>query len=287
MQIGFPTVTDTDPVAFARDMQLPKAQTQYVVFFTPRSGSTWLTDLAIQTGRLGYPVESFDPFTLEEMALDLNAGSLRDYCEVLPRKRVTNGVAGFEITHHQLRVVFRSDDQFRAFFPDPRVFWLIRKDILAQAVSLHKMTSVKVAHATLLTPQEIAAREAKFSYDADRIAHWINHIHVAEQRTEALFAAAGWHPMRLSYEQNVDMGANAVLNSMARFLSLGDVQTGDAPVTGHQKLANGKNAEFAARFAAERPDYVEEVAAQRATSLEKLAPYDQQLRQLMARADAA
>ena len=37
------------------------AQTNYVIYFTPRSGSSWLTDVLQQTGQLGAAPEAFNP----------------------------------------------------------------------------------------------------------------------------------------------------------------------------------------------------------------------------------
>ena len=249
MRTDFPQPHEVDQAAFSRDIARPRAKTSYVIFFTPRAGSTWLTDVATQTGALGRPGESFNPRHLNKMARAMNASNLADYCDMIARKRATKGVAGFEITHHQLRAVFRKNSRFLAHYPDPHVFWLIRKDIVAQAVSLYKMTTTRVSHSTRLSPDEIAAREAGFVYDADRIAHWINHILLAEQRTEALILEAGWRPMRLSYEDNIDIGARALLNHMAAFMGLPPVAHGPEPASGHHKIATGKNAEFAARFA--------------------------------------
>ena len=277
MRTDFPKTNEVDSAAFARDMTLPKAKTNFVIFFTPRAGSTWLTDVASQTEKLGRPGESFNPRHLGKMARAMNATNLPDYCQMLARKRATGGVAGFEITHHQLRAVFRKHSRFLEHYPNPHVFWLIRQDIVAQAVSLYKMTTTRVSHATKLSPAEIAARETQFIYSADRIAHWINHILLAEQRTETLIAEAGWRPMRLWYEWNVEVGAQVMLNRMAEFMDLPPVLRGEAPTSGHRKIATGKNAAFAARFAQERADYLRQVADQRAPYLEKLLPYRKQL----------
>ena len=278
MRTDFPQSHEVDQAAFARDKARPRAKTSYVIFFTPRAGSTWLTDVATQTGALGRPGESFNPRHLNKMARAMNASNLGDYCDMIARKRATNGVAGFEITHHQLRAVFRKHSRFLAHYPDPHVFWLIRKDIVAQAVSLYKMTATRVSHSTRLSPEEIAGREADFTYNADRIAHWINHILLAEQRTEALILEAGWRPMRLNYEDNIDMGARALLNHMAAFMGLPPVAQSFEPASGHHKIATGKNAAFAARFASERAEDVRQLAEQRAPYLNLLKPYDTQVR---------
>lgn len=277
MRTDFPKATEVDRSAYEKALKRPPAHTQYVIFFTPRAGSSWLTDVATQTGQLGRPSETFNPRHLNKIARSMNATNLREYCHMLARLRATKGVAGFEITHHQLRAVFRGDVRFRAFYPNPHVFWLIRKDIVGQAVSLYKMTTTRVSHSVKLGPDEIAVRDAAFEYSSDRIAHWINHILLAEHRTEALISAAGWRPMRLWYEENAQIGAQAMLGHMAAFMGLPALTTDPKQASGHTKIATGKNVEFAERFAEERPEFLRQVAQERAPYLEKLRPYEAQI----------
>jgi len=280
MRTTFPKPGEIDRAAFTRDMGLPRAKTNYIILFTPRAGSTWLTDVASKTGKLGRPDESFNPRHLSKMARAMNACNLPDYVEMLARRRATNGVAGFEITHHQIRAVFRTHDRFRAHFPDSTIFWLTRQDIVAQAVSLYKMTTTRVSHTSKLSAAEIAARELQFVYSADRIAHWVDHILLAELRTEKLIQEAGWTPMRLWYEWNVHVGPQVMLNRMAEFMGLAPVLRGEQMPSDHRKIATGKNAEFAERFIRERPDFVANVSEKRGPMLEKLRPYRQQLNTL-------
>lgn len=287
MRTDFPKSSEVDHEAFQRDLSLHRAETNYVVFFTPRAGSSWLTDILKQTGRMGRPDECFNPRHLNKLARAVNASSLEDYAQMLARKRQTHGVSGFEITHHQLRAVFKTNHRFRALFPEPAVFWLTRKDIVAQAVSLYKMTQTRVSHTTEISATDIAIREAQFTYSADLIQHWINHILLAEQRTEALISEAGWRPMRLWYEWNMEVGAQVTINRMAEFLGLPRIQKGAPPQSGHKKIATGKNAEFAERFATERAAFLEDVATKRAPMLAKLRPYRQQLNSLSAEGLAA
>lgn len=276
MRTDFPKPQEIDGAAFARDRALPKAHTNYVIFFTPRAGSTWLTDIASKTGKLGRPSESFNPRHLNKMASAMNAANLKDYCDMIARKRATRGVAGFEITHHQLRAVFKGDNRFRALYPNPPLFWLIRRDIVAQAISLYKMTTTRVSHSTLVDATDIAAREARFVYDADRIAHWVDHILTAERRTEQLMTTAGWRPLRLWYEENVAIGAQSVLAAMTTHLNLPPIEPAHDPVSAHHRIATNKNAEFSARFREDRQSYLAEVAEERSPWLKQLRPYQDQ-----------
>ncbi|MEM6609203.1 MAG: Stf0 family sulfotransferase [Pseudomonadota bacterium] len=287
MWSDYPALHDLDRTAFARDRALPPAQIEYAIFFTPRSGSTWLTDVATRTGQIGRPDEAFNPRFLSRMMRSLNAGTLAEYCAVLRRRRSSGGVFGFEITHHQLRAVFGDHASFRAYFPRPKIFWLIRRDIIAQAVSLYKMRQTRIAHATDAIFDDIAERDHDIVYSPDDIAHWVNHILVAEQRSERLFQEAGWQPMRLCYETNIRLGAKPTLNRMAEHLGLPPVMRAPSGASVHRKIATSKNSDFSARFRAENASFVAAVARQRAPWLKKLRPYREQLDTLSADKNAA
>lgn len=276
MRTTFPQSHQIDQAAHDAALLQPPARMRYVIFFTPRAGSSWLTDILTQTGQMGRPEEWYNPRHLNARAQKLNAWDLPSYAAMIERLRQSGGVSGVEITHHQLRAVFKTHDRFRALYPDPHTFWLIRKDIVAQAVSLYKMTETRVSHSTKISAEDIAAREARFIYDPDRIQHWITHIRLAEDRTEALLVEAGWTPLRLWYEWNMQVGPQVTINRMAESMGLPRLQRGN-PFSAHRKIATGKNAEFAERFCSDRPEFLKHLIEDRAPLLQKFIPYRQQL----------
>ena len=269
---GFPRADEIDRARLARDMELQLPKLEFVMFFTPRSGSSWVSDVLSRTRRMGSIGESFNPTFLPRMTRAMNATTLADYCAVLGRRRQGNGVFGFQITHHQLRAVFGSDAAFLAHYPARHSVWLVRRDIVLQAVSLHKMQVTQLGHAPRAHPDEISAREAGFAYDADAIRYWIRHIHAAERGTEALIAAAGLTPLRMSYEQNVALKANHVANVIGRHIGLPTMRM--KPLNSpHQRIATPRNTDFAERFRREHPEFLAEIEAERAPMLERIQPY--------------
>jgi len=268
----FPRAGEVDREKFARDMARPLPDKTYVMYFTPRSGSSWITDIAKQTKRLSIPGEAFNPSFLPEMTRAYNATTMDEYCAILMRRRNTEGVFGFQITHHQLAAVFRSEADFLARFPTPICFWLIRKDIVLQAVSLYKMLQLSVSHAPQITAEEIRAREAAFRYDGPAIRHWLDHILQAERATEALFARTGLQPLRMSYERNAEMKTNHIVNVMGQHIG---IPTMKMPLlhSDHHKIGTPRNEDFADRFRADYRDYLRRVDDQRQPMLAKLGYY--------------
>lgn len=275
---AFPRPRDVDRAKFEHDMQRPVPGKQYVMYFTPRSGSSWLTDIAGKTRRLSIPGEIFNPGFLPEMTRAVNATSMDEYCAVMQRRRNTEDVFGFQITHHQLAAVFRNEADFLARFPGPICFWLIRRDIVLQAISLWKMQQTRIAHAPQSSPDAIAAAEDGLTYDSAGIRRWLLHIHAAETASEAMFARHGLAPLRMSYERNAEMKPNHIVNVMGQHLGIARMQMKPLQ-SGHSKIATASNDAFAARFRAENRDFIDRIDTARAPMLEQLAYYGPRLRQ--------
>ena len=258
-----------DPALYQRELRRPPAPRIFVIFFTARSGSSWLTDIARASGRLSFPDECFNPGFLPVMSRALHARDLTEYLEVLRRRRNTHGVYGCQLTYHHLRAVFDTEDAFMALFSGATFVWLTREDIVLQAVSLMKMQQTKIAHLDRTDAAQIAAADAAFAYDPDEIRHWIEHNLAAERSTEALIARYGLAPLRLSYETITAAGAVRTVNMIAHHIGIPPITVADI-ASGHGKIGTGRNAEFADRFRHEEPDYVARLEAIRAPWLARL-----------------
>ncbi len=242
---------------------------RYVIYFTARSGSSWLTDIVTRTGRLGAPDECFNPNFLTEMARAMQAGSLAQYIDTLQRRRAPGGIFGCEITFYQMKVVFGGPEAFLAAFGRAKPIWLIREDIVQQAVSLYKMETTQVAHRASSDAAARAAAEAQFTYDRAQIRHWLEHLLTKERRTEAMFAAHDMAPLRLSYEVITRLGAPRVVNVLANYLAEPAIDLAEVP-SAHGKLGTSRNLAFATRFREEEAAYMAEVKAIRSPWLRRI-----------------
>lgn len=245
------------------------AKRRYVVYFTARSSSSWLTDIARQTKRLSVPDECFNPNFVPQMSKAMNAGNLEQYMEALIRRRNTHGVFGCEVTFYQMRVTFGGAAEFMKYFQNATAFWLIREDIVQQAVSLYKMETTQVTHKAYADAESLAAAEKKFVYDREQIKHWLRHLLNKEIGTEKMFAEYDITPLRLSYEVITAMSAHKVVNIMARHIGVPPIPVGDLS-TDHGKIGTSRNTEFATRFREEEADWMAEVKATRAPWLSRI-----------------
>lgn len=269
--------SDFDETRFRADMERPAAARSFGIFFTPRSGSTWLADVLERTGRLGRPQEWFHPKFLAAAARDLNARDLDGYIEMLRRKRSLGDTFSFELTIYQMRRVFGGGPRFLSRFGrDLPLFYLTREDPVLQAVSLAKAVRTSVFHSAGASPERLARAEAEFTYDGDEIARWFDHILDQEQRCEGFFLRNGLRPVRLSYETITAAGEAAtarriletVLPAEAAAPALPDEPASDTAgdlasdlaggESAYRKLGAAQNADYAARFRAEWPDRVAE-----------------------------
>ncbi|WP_226783023.1 Stf0 family sulfotransferase [Oceaniglobus trochenteri] len=261
-----------DRARFAQDMALPLPDLQYVMFFTPRSGSSWVADILTRTRRMGRVSECFNPRFMGSMTRSLNATSLGEYCAVLPRRLQTDGTFGFQITQSQKRAVFGRDRAFLNRFAGQPWVWLIRSDIVLQAVSLYKMEVGRMSHAPQMKGRDIKSEERALPYDAGRIGYWLEHILQMERKTEALIAKAGITPLRLNYERNALLKPNHIANVIGRHIGRPTMRM--TPIASpHSKIGTDQNAAFAERFRDSHRDRMKRIEDERADMVENSVCY--------------
>ena len=267
-QLAFDT-KGLDRAQYENLMARPAPTLDYVIYFTPRSGSSRITDIARKTGRLSLPGECFHPANVPGMARKLGARSLSEYVDVIRRLRNENGVFGCEVTSGMILRTFGSAQAFTAYFGAAPCFWLIREDVVAQAISMSKLKQTRVGHAAHSDAAERAAAEDRFRYDPGDIKRWVHHVLKLERETEDIFQQFSLSPLRISYEQMVALSEAEVANVIARHIGVPLIEKTDL-ATDHVKLGTKRNSEFAERFRAEHADFLAKVDAERAVLLGRL-----------------
>lgn len=272
---GYAPISALDRAQFDQDMLRPVPQQQYVMFFTPRSGSSRVADLLSRTKRMGRVTESFNPNFMPNMTRAMNAASLEDYCLMLERRMQKGRVAGFQITQPQLQVVFGNESRFLARYGHCPTIWLIRRDLILQAVSLYKMVTTGVSHSPHLSADALHHAAAGLIYDAAAICYWIDHLRNIERATEALIArlqeTGAQAPLRLCYEDNAAAPAAACIRAIAAHIGV-HLPQDLAFVSPHRKVGNDRNQQFAERFRSEHPALINQLERERATMLGKITP---------------
>ena len=258
-----------DEVKLAKLLARPEPVRRYVIFFTPRSGSSRLTDLLTRTGVLSRPGEAFNPAFMPNMADALQARDLETYVKVLVRKRNTQGTFGVEMTYEHLNNGLHGAENMLRLLRPTAYVWLIREDIVAQAISVSKMRQTRVSHSVLADEDVQAAAEAGFSYRPMQIMRAMAGLARQEDRIEAMMAAHGIAPLRISYEQTVARPERETLARIARHVGV-DLPELASPPSSHRKLIGDKARDFAARFQREHAPFVAEITRRRADRIARL-----------------
>jgi LPS sulfotransferase NodH/acetyltransferase-like isoleucine patch superfamily enzyme len=224
------------------------ADRTYVVLFSARSGSTWLTAALTETKRLGHPEEYINPDFVQDVAKSMYSKTPEDFFEVLLRKKKTpNGVCGMEARHVDIELIGK--EIFSRFFSDAVFFHLWRENIVAQAISLYKAVASSRYHST-----SGPATDAP-EYDADKILSWLRHIANTENSNVKLLRELNLPARHLRYEDIVRDRVQTVrlfAHALGVPFAPGDFQQGIAQDL--QKIGDAWNLEVEQRIRLECPE---------------------------------
>ncbi len=212
-------------------------------------------EIAESTGALGKPDEWFNenivgsPFA----PLDVNKHLL----EHVRLSRSSNGVVGLELSYFQASCVAEMLE-----LPRPRIaeFYLRRKDMIAQAVSLYRSAESGLYHSHQATDDSIT-RHAAMEYSEQKIEHWCHHALNDEIAFSRLFARCRMSPKRFFYE-DITQSPDGVLNWIASHIH-GTPQNLKAETGRVEKISDNKSREWEQKFRSDRADFVRVVESLR------------------------
>jgi LPS sulfotransferase NodH len=251
---------EVDEAIFRQDMErLAPADRTYVVVFTARSGSTWLTSVLSATRHLGYPEEYINPDFVRAVAQAQNSREPEGVLQMLKRRRSTpNGVFGIEVRAVDVKL-FDEETFFGVFTEQTMFFNLWRDNIVAQGISLFRAVMTQHYHST-----DDRAEVPPPRYDADGIRRWLRHVAITENDNLRMLQRAGRRAKFLRYEDIVRDRAGTI-EEFTRALSI-CFQPGefDGPMEGEtRKVGDAWNTESEHLFRDEQADYVAEIEAAR------------------------
>jgi len=248
------------------------AHVNYLVFFTARSGSTYLTNLLHSTACLGEPGEFFNPKWFERIREYLGAPDLLGVVEALRhRKKSPKGVFGAEITYHQYAKILETHGDILDCFPgQTRHFFLFRRDLVKQAISLYKAAQTKIYHSTQIEEGGVyVEREKELRYDADEIMKWLKNLYRQESDALHVFRQKGIYPVVLSYERLTSLPPEAVADFFRKKLGLEKLAGCRPPDPAIKRLATALNKEFHERFMQEHGHEISRLMERRSHLFEK------------------
>jgi LPS sulfotransferase NodH len=222
-----------------------------VIIFTPRSGSSWLSELLSSTGVFGYPNEHAQHFLLEHNT-KFFARTETDYLNAFEQEVATpNKVFSIEITWGDIERFGTID--FLDRYAGATFYVLRRNDIIAQAVSIHLAVSTGLFHKTGAGEIRITPEESPEVFAS--IRRWVVHLVNYEYNTEMQLACRGINPVRFSYEDIVIDSRRVV----AKILSAMEIENVKPPSSTFQRVSSPDSARLAASFKSQNADFVSKV----------------------------
>jgi LPS sulfotransferase NodH len=249
---------EVDEMAFAREIQLsqPPSRT-YVIVFTPRSGSSWLTNILAATGQLGDPQEFINPDFVRDVAKSVNARAPAALLQILQRRlKSSNGVFGMEV--RAVDVMLLGEPVFLQNFGPATIFFnLWRENIVAQAISLYRAIATQRFHSS-----DAAGSTQPPAYDGAKIQNWLSHIADTETSNLAMLRRIRRSFITISYEEIVK-DRDRTLKFFADTLRV-TLSGATRPASGElTKIADDWNDAAEQRFRAEYADWLAGIEALR------------------------
>ncbi|MBJ9685250.1 MULTISPECIES: Stf0 family sulfotransferase [Burkholderia] len=242
----------------------------YVIFIIARSGSTWLTDMAAKSGRLGVPQEWFneDWIQTDELALGCRPPKALEVTDVdeyiLRTVELTasdGGCFGVQLSPSQTSNVCRMLEDVAHACEVFSHFYLRRKNIVRQAISLYRSVRSGVFH-SYQTDKEARKRFGEIQYDEGSIKNWCQHLVEGEIYFERVFSENHIQPERFFYEDLVSDPLSQLRRIEQKINPCGDsirsvefelTPLADAKTEQWETLFREKNPEFLAALEETRP----------------------------------
>ncbi len=243
----------------------------YLVCCDARTGSSLLAATLRATGRAGKPFEYFTRAEIDKSWLraelrvphDLAFTSFPDWRDyILKAGSEMGGLFAASVHYWQLPhcvETFRAADAdpatpalevLRGFFPDLKLVWLRRNNIVAQAISHHVAIATNYWNSRLAVEVKPGESDRDAPYDFDKIDHQVQSVVAATQGWRETLKGAEAITLPLAYE---DL-ASDLPGAVRRILAFVGADLGDAPVRapGLEKQAGPWSLEMERRYREER-----------------------------------
>jgi LPS sulfotransferase NodH len=204
-----------------------------------RCGSNLLYDLMRQTGKLGIPLEYFNPRVLTTVYPG-RGETISDCCQLACEEGMTeNGVLSIKFFRKHLRSVQRSL-RLEEWFGEPRWVWLRRRDIIAQAISW----SLAIQSGSFTSGQKATGMTR---YSARDIEKRLFALLACNAEWEAYFACTRSEPLCLWYE-DVESDPRGAVLAIGRFLDVDLTGVVTGPGGFFERQRSALNDEWRERF---------------------------------------
>jgi trehalose 2-sulfotransferase len=235
----------------------------YVILFTARSGSTFLTHEISATKALSVPNEWFSWLYVRE-DMEKNGGTPVDFIRrLVTSKKSEAGIFGVE-TNRLMLELFEDLLPVQKLFPRRlRWFFLRRRNVVAQSISNYLADKSRVFHSYQIDSHN-TDKIAAVPYDGDELKKYILNFIKEEQWAINRLASMRVLPFNLFYEDivsNPKPAAMAIANVMGVWLP--DSYMNQNIENPMKKISGQKSQDFEYRFREENADFLKEALAMR------------------------
>lgn len=213
-----------------------KPHKSYIIWFTPRTGSTFLCNLLEKTGVAGIPGEYF---LKEEHTSLLDHYQLQSYHalreSLWSKGSTSNGVMGMKYSLYAAsfrsicaelsklkNIVFEEFPEWELFadlFPDCRHIFLSRRNKMALVVSWWKAIQDNQWHIRKGDAQNQPAGFYDDKYDFNALLHLLKEHNLREAATQAFFSRNNIRPYNLFYE-DLHLSPDCEVLALLKFLDI-------------------------------------------------------------------
>lgn len=227
-------------------------RSRYIIAITPRSGSSYLCDVMLNTRRFGNPNEAINPRFLPNMLKKIQGRTPEEYIDNFMRSRRTgNGISGFKASWFQYHKFVKAVTNEKCF-TNFKYIYLTRRDINAQAVSLYKASESTIFHTNIGHNEDALNKLETLEYDFAKINHWYQHIVAQEQGWQNYFLENKIYPLSITYEE-IEADILKVMKRIAGYISVNPDKVQIPKKTSiFKKVSDDRNIEWTHRFALER-----------------------------------
>jgi len=229
----------------------------YVICVTPRSGSTFLTHLLKENNSYGNPDEWLNYDSIGAIISEEGIVNFDQYLNFLWENYSSEaGVFGVELSYPHFAFLHEMAPLENVLGENIRWFYLVRENIVAQAISLYVANVTGYFHSYMERTDDI-----KLTYNAQEIIKNINMLVDQEAAFERLFTARGICPVRLSYESMM-LDTHSTVALFRNVLSVGqgkEIVKSDTI----KKIGGEINAEFEEKFRREEGGFLEDIIKRR------------------------
>lgn len=227
----------------------------YVICTTPRSGSNLLCDLLSSSGVMGKsreflnPTGSILPISKKANLIDRESRiNINDYIQyIINNFSSANNCFGIKVFFEQIKPLVQLKE-IQQFLQQCKYVWLVRQDIIAQAVSMY------IADETDTWKSFVKEKKSRnlVEYNEEKIARWVERLKKQNLNWADFFLVNRIEYLKVTYEDIV-INHNQICHDICRFCGIEYHDRFSLENVRYQKQGDDLNEKFTEMFRQNSP----------------------------------